>query len=163
VSQRTSVGTRRSAPFLNWRYASHPVFTYRLVDVRRKARLEGIAVYRLEPVTVDGRSLQIARITELFGSAAAVAAAVGHIVAAARADGAAALDFFCAADAPHRTLAAAGFMPVDDPIAQAFPIVFQPIDRARTAVSLMVHQRSASGASRAWYVTKGDGDQDRPN
>jgi hypothetical protein len=44
------------------------------------------------------------------------------------------------------------------------PVLFQPIDRARTGIPFMADVTKLPPIELdEWYVTKGDADQDRPN
>lgn len=160
---RVGAGTRRSAEFLNWRYAFHPVFVYRLFEARRAGRLIGFSVYRVEEV----RELpaRVGRIVELVSERDQE----GHLLEAmqddARAQGVALLDFFCASQRFSGVLAQCGFLPGEEEPAVRIPILYQPLDRRRTGIPFMAYLGKVQGAgsTKDWYVTKGDGDQDRPN
>jgi hypothetical protein len=156
-------GVRRTAALLNWRYAAHPVFEYRLLEARRRDRLEGIAVYRVE--AVRDIPVRIARILELVGDDAAVSRLVRGILDDARAEGAAAVDFFCSSRRAAPALAGQGFLAADRAPASLMPWLFQPLDGRRTGIAFMAYpgSRSATLDAQDWYVTKGDADQDRPN
>ena len=156
-------GTRRSAEFLNWRYAEHPVFEHRLYELRHQGELDALAVVRLE--TVRDLPVRIARMLELIGDDRHLPPIVDAIVDDMRTDGAAAIDFFCASRRFEPALLAAGFLPGDAPPAPDIPILFQPIDRSRTGILFMANLKKASdpAAIDDWYVTKSDGDQDRPS
>jgi hypothetical protein len=43
--------------------------------------------------------------------------------------------------------------------------LFQPVNRSRRGIRFMAHLRKLPHAAESteWYVTRGDGDQDRPN
>jgi hypothetical protein len=146
----SAAGTRRSAEFLNWRYAAHPNFEHRLFEQRDGDRLRGIAVMRIEQV----RDMPI-RVAPLLDT----------VVEEARAADAAVVDFFCGSDRLDAPLRAAGFVGPEQLGAAPLPMLFQPLDRSRTGILFMAHLQKVPEAAGItdWYVTKSDGDQDRPS
>jgi hypothetical protein len=158
-----TAGTRRSAQFLNWRYAQHPVFDYRLFEVRCQGQLSGLAVYRVEQVR--NMSLRVGRIVELVSESMLETSLVKTVIEDARSQDVVALDFFCSSRRFSRTMARCGFLPDGDNATAQIPTLFQPIDRRRTGIPFMAYLRNVPDATELydWYVTKGDGDQDRPN
>jgi hypothetical protein len=159
--EQGAAGASRTAEYLNWRYTEHPLFQYRLFEARQGGRLAGLAVYRVE--RVKGLPLSVGRIVELFSTEGLEGLLLNGIAEDAMPQ-AAMLDFF----SPHRShrdaMAAQGFLPADDTRCAGLPVVFQPIDRARTGIPFMAEIKKLSPvAADEWYVTKGDADQDRPN
>lgn len=155
--------TRRSAAFLNWRYASHPVFAYRMFEYRSGNRLDGFAIYRIEQARdVPAR---IGRIVELVAEGPTAVDLVRTIVQDGIANGVSVVDFFCSSARLAPVMGEAGFMIGREEPASAIPLLFQPIDRTRTGVLFMANLQKAGGANPAsdWYVTTADGDQDRPS
>jgi hypothetical protein len=153
--------SRRSARFLNWRYASHPVFEYRLFESRDGGGQRGFAVYRIEQVR--DLPIRIGRIVELVGDAGHLVDLARAIVADGAAQGAVLFDFFCASGRVDGPLAEAGFCS-GGPQAQSIPFLFQPIDRSRDGVLFMASvQKTGAASPGEWYVTTADGDQDRPS
>jgi hypothetical protein len=159
----SAAGTRRSAAFLNWRYAAHPTFTHHLFEVHDGGRLQGLAVLRIEQVR--DVPIRIGRLLELIGDNEYVSVLLGSVIEDARAEGAAAVDFFCGSPRLAPPLEEAGFLPGAQPSASSIPILFQPVDRTRTGILFMANLQKAPGATAVtdWYVTKSDGDQDRPS
>jgi hypothetical protein len=155
-----AAGTRRTADYLNWRYADHPLFDYRLFENRVNGALQGFAVYRVE--AVRDMPVRVGRIVELVAEAGANQALLDAVVADARRAGVAMVDFFCSAPAMAAVMTAAGF---STSVAEQFPMLFQPLDRSRTGVLFMAHLQKCPDAKaiQDWYVTTADGDQDRPN
>jgi acyl carrier protein len=160
-------GTRRSAEFLNWRYAIHPVFQYRLVEARRDGRLRGIAVYHVE--TVRDLPIRVGRMVEMIFDlsrpAGADTALLRAVVEDAHTQGVVLLDFFCASRRLGETMRHHGFVSGDSEPAAGLPMLFQPIDRRRAGIRFMANLGNVAEAAEIedWYVTKSDGDQDRPN
>jgi hypothetical protein len=156
-------GARRSAEFLNWRYADHPTFEYRLFEARRGPDLAGFAVYRVEQVR--DVPVRVGRLVELFAAPASATALIDALVSDALARRVSAVDFFCSRRDLRTPLLECGFLPGDHPLAAQIPILFQPVDRRRCGIPFMAHLSNVADGAQGleWYVTKGDGDQDRPN
>jgi hypothetical protein len=155
-------GTRRSAEFLNWRYADHPRFKHRLFHVSNAEGIRGIAVYRVEQV--QDMPVRIGRILELIGETDAQRALLQAIAEDARGAQTAMLDFFCSGSLVKPALLAESFVSGDDPRAANMPMLFQPLDRRRAGIRFVADLRKTPDANKAdWYVTKSDGDQDRPS
>jgi GNAT superfamily N-acetyltransferase len=159
----SAAGTRRSAQFLNWRYAHHPVFDYRLFEVRRNGQLSGLAVYRVEQVR--NVPVRMGRIVELVAESSLEKCLLKTVIDDARSQDVVALDFFCSSRRFSSVMARCGFLAGGDKATDQIPTLFQPIDRRRTGIPFMAYLRNVPDATefRDWYVTKGDGDQDRPN
>ena len=156
----TVIGTRRTADYLRWRYVSHPLFTYRMFELRRDGALVGLGIYRLEQAR--DLPLRVGRIVEVIGGREEAAPLVRSMARDAAAQGAAIMDFFCSRPSLGPGLEAAGFSPH---VSARFPMLFQPIDRTRSGVLFMADLRkcAATATPAEWYVTTADGDQDRPN
>jgi GNAT superfamily N-acetyltransferase len=159
----TMAGTRRSAAYLNWRYADHPTFEYRMFELRCDGRIQGFGVSRIE--AVRDSDVRVARILELVGDRDRPQALLSAMLDDARDSGAAVVDFFCSSARMDQVLADAGFLQSRMAPAAEIPILFQPIDRSRTGVLFMASLTKAPHelATAEWYVTKSDGDQDRPS
>ncbi len=159
----TAIGTRRTAAFLNWRYAEHSDFAYRLHRVSDAGRVVGFAVHRIE--RARDADVCVSRIVELVAEPKYVDVLLGQVTADARQAGAVAIDAFFGDRELHDDLCRAGFVSGDDPAAQQIPVLYQPIDRRRAGIRFLADLRNIAEADQLsrWYVTKADGDQDRPN
>ena len=83
----------------------------------------------------------------------------------ARSQGVAVMDFFCASQRMSQVMTRHGFLPGQSEPASRIPMLFQPVDRRRSGIRFMVNLGNVPEAAEVqdWYVTKSDGDQDRPN
>jgi hypothetical protein len=157
-------GTRRSTTYVHWRYLSHPVFSYRVLSSRSSdGQLDGFAVYRVEQVR--DHAVRVGRIVELFSLPRRAAAVIDAVLLDAAREGVALLDFFCASRSLDGPLGEAGFLSGSDARVTLLPILYQPVVHGRSAMRFMGCLRKlpqATGVAE-WYVTKSDGDQDRPN
>jgi hypothetical protein len=159
-------GTRRSASFLNWRYALHPTFEYRLFQACGAQGPIGLAVYRVE--LAQGTDLRVGRLVECIAANGKAATALLNAVAAdAREQRIAIVDFFCSSARLGGPLTALGWRGEPD-LPHPVPMLFQPVTPSRRMIPFLGHVRKAPTGRDIrgiddWYVTKGDGDQDRPN
>jgi hypothetical protein len=87
------------------------------------------------------------------------------VLSDARSQGIAMMDFFCASQRFPAILRRHGFLLGEDSAAAQLPVLFQPIDRQRSGIAFMAYFGNAAEGAEVWdwYVTKADGDQDRPN
>jgi len=154
------VGTRRTTEYLNWRYTKHPLFDYRIFEIRRGEQLTGLGIYRLE--TVRDLPVVVARVVEIIAKAGDATLLIEGLVHDAGRSGAAIIDFFCPASQLRADLERAC---LSTEISNRFPMLFQPIDRSRSGVLFMADLRRSPVSANLtdWYVTTADGDQDRPN
>jgi hypothetical protein len=155
-------GTRRSATFLNWRYTSHPRFSYRLFLAGPRKRPSGFAIYRVE--APSGAPVRVGRVVEFLAEASAEDALLAALFLDARAQDVALLDYFFSSARPIAALARSGWLS-EDAVPARVPVLLQPIAPGRRAIPFLGHVRKACAPDdiTRWYVTRGDGDQDRPN
>lgn len=167
----TIVGTTRDARFIRWRYLCHPRFRYevRLARLRRDGSVIGLVVFR--PEQVRDRNATVLRVVDFLALPPAQTALAGAVLQAARALGAAYGDFYCSSASAAQGLEKAGFqletMGEDQP---AFPTRLQPLEKGHFRMTALLRLPSAwrgqletlVRAGRV-YLTKSDGDQDRPN
>lgn len=156
-------GTRRTVEYLNWRYADHSQFTYSLFEARESGELVGFAVYRIEKAR--DVELRVGRIVEMVAIAEAEDSLMSAMLSDASDQMVVALDFFCAGRQFDELLERHGFLTGEDSRAQQIPMLYQPIDRRRAGIRFLADLSKAPESARVkhWYVTKSDGDQDRPN
>lgn len=161
----TVMGAVRDADFLNWRYLRHPSFDYRLVLARnREQRLEGLAAYRVE--TIRDRVEKVLRVTDLIATDAGAAALVEGIRRTASEQGAVFADFYCSSQVAAAPLQEAGFARLrPGPGIGRLPSRFQPLDAVYVELSGAIWAAAGKGLIEhpGFYLSKADGDVDRPN
>jgi len=170
VLARQIVAACRDAAYLNWRYVSHPRFEYQLRGAQRASdgAVEGIVVWRVE--RVRDRATWVLRIVEFLGTPAAEAVLARSVLEAGRDSGAAMGDFYCASARSAEVLVRAGFQRAPAPPGGVvFPSRFQPLESQHFPMTTLVRLPGAwRGRMRELldegrlYITKSDGDQDRP-
>ncbi len=167
----TIVGTARDARFIRWRYLHHPRLQYeiRLARCRSDDSVIGLAVFRVEQVR--GRTEAVMRVVEFLGNAAAQPVLACAILQAAGELGVAYVDFYCTSASAARGVEEAGFklesLTDDQP---AFPTRLQPLEKGHFCMTALMRLPSARRGqvnplirTGRLYLTKSDGDQDRPN
>jgi ribosomal protein S18 acetylase RimI-like enzyme len=161
------IGTWRDAAYLRWRYLEHPRFAY-AVRVAQDAggSLRGLAVHRI--ADVRGAEGGVARVVELLGDPEAATALVRDVIAAGARAEAAFAEFYCSAAAVAEPLGECGFTLEAEPTA-ALPALFEPLNFGMPMLSGAFSAGAELGGdpalfdSDALYVTRSDGDADRPN
>ena len=155
-------GTCRSAAFLNWRYTAHPTFNYRLFQALSPDRPAGFAVYRVE--AVPGMVARVGRVVEFVAEPGAERSLLGALLEDARSHNVSVMDLFCSSSRVTPALERCRWL-LEEELPAEIPMLFQPVARGRRAIPFLGHLRTIGSHSDAdgWYVTKGDGDQDRPN
>lgn len=167
----TIVGTVRDARFLRWRYVHHPRFRYeiRLATSRGDGCVSGLAVFRLE--RVRGRNETVLRVVEFLASPPASLALARAILQAGRELGAAYADFYCTSAPAAHALEEVGFRRVSGAADQpSFPTRLQPLEQGYCDITALIRlpsplrgQLNTLMRTGRVYLTKSDGDQDRPN
>jgi Acetyltransferase (GNAT) domain len=162
------VGTWRDAAYLCRRYLEHPWFAY-AVRVAQDAdgSPRGLAVHRI--ADIRGAEGRVVRIVELLGDPEAASALASDIVAAGARAGAAFAEFYCTSGRVAEPLEACGFTLESEP-AGALPALFEPINFDMPPILTGAFRAgaelggdSAIFDSDALYITRSDGDGDRPH
>jgi len=163
-------GVVRDSSYIGWRYLRHPSFRYRVLIARdlKSGVVGGIAISRLE--TVKGRTESVLRILELLPTERSASdSLLNHLMSEARVGGVAFADFY--SSKPVEGLKDAGFYVEQlDRGSFQIPLRFQPLEAGGRALNAAIRMPSALRGTLAdqlsrgvLYLTKADGDQDRPN
>jgi len=162
-----SIGTKKDAKFLDWRYRQEPVLSYHFLTVEDAEGVHGLAVVRVESIL--GGAYKIGRVLEFMALAAEPSVLLADAVA--RFDPEVLMwDFYCLSDITAFGLEAVGFRKLPAWLDKTMmPTRFQPVDHEnlhiRMAVGLGARTKDLVTPINGyeWYVTKGDADQDRAN
>jgi hypothetical protein len=169
-----TVGCARNADYLRWRYFNHPCFEYRIITVRDADQI-GIAIWRLETIRAcserGGADLDIiGRLVEFLAPSRHIAGKLWEAYCFQLTEvNALGTDYYGYHGETGTWLRDLGFQCVDrHPEGHAIPTRFQPLDgRGGTIMSAVFLNSSLPkcrpGTDCAWYWTKSDADQDRPN
>jgi RimJ/RimL family protein N-acetyltransferase len=160
-------GVCRDSGFLRWRYLEHPRWHYALrAAVDGSGRPRAVAVSRIE--SLPGREESVFRILDLvFRDRESGAALASELMKTARAQGAAFADFYCTSAAAAAPLESLGFVR-ESSLERHLPALFQPLDFRRHDMNAAFwshgrHDAHERYSDLALYVTRIEGDQDRPN
>ncbi|MDX2031473.1 MAG: GNAT family N-acetyltransferase [Blastocatellia bacterium] len=171
---KTTIGAARDRAYLTWRYLEHPLFEYRLLALREADRI-GLLIWRLETIRRATSAGEIAldrigRVVEWIPCSRENARELaGRLLTALREADAIGADFYCHHGEIRQWIAEAGVLPVEENEEGArIPARFQPLDAKSPAICSSIYSSEplpdcASDADSAWYWTKSDADQDRPN
>ncbi len=158
--------THRTAQYMNWRYADHPLFRYERAVARTP---HGPAYFVWRNERVAGSDTTVGRMCEAIGQPGALAAGFPAAFAQMRASGIAFVDFFCSNASVNAALVEAGMMAAVTRPELDLARLFQPLEGA-VSKSLDFSLFFPSGTPgegpfdfRRSYITKGDSNQDRPN
>jgi GNAT superfamily N-acetyltransferase len=165
------IGTNRDAAYLSWRYVNHPSFTYmlRLARETRDGRIAGLAVMRVEQI--KDREEKVLRVVEFLATPDAAPSLAQSVIAAGREHGVTFADFYVTHPQAAAPLEAEGFRRYSgNPDVPVLPSRLQPLEggefKMQGAFLLSARLRARIGSllsSGDFYVTKSDGDMDRPN
>jgi GNAT superfamily N-acetyltransferase len=169
----TLVSPGKDSAYLKWRYVDHPTFKYemRLALNARTRDVLGLAVFRVEKIRE--RDERILRVLEFLTTPEAESALALSLIRAAQSHNTIFADFYCTSERAVRALEIVGFKRHASAKNETdFPARFQPMEAGRSEISgafwLSNSLRRKLGpaqllTSNDFYVTKSDGDQDRPN
>ncbi|MEY4549572.1 MAG: hypothetical protein RL685_5767 [Pseudomonadota bacterium] len=157
-------GTLRSAGYLRWRYFEHPVFRYGVV-VAGELHRPAVCVYRQER-TSGTVQVEVGRIVEFFAPADAqgerdAAAALGGAVSALARGGAVFADLYCSSGPLGRLAERLGLLRLEHGVLASR---LNPVELVADPQNLQLWAGAGGPAQlEDLYVTRSDGDQDRPN
>jgi GNAT superfamily N-acetyltransferase len=165
------MGTNRDSAYLNWRYMDHPSFQYRCCVARRgdTGRILGLAVFRIEQIR--DRSDRVLRLVEFLAAPSAGPPLARSVWEASAAAEVAFADFYCTSPRIAAPLEEVGFRREGhNTLAPILPCRLQPLEpgvfKMQGAFLLSDRLRDRVGpllSNQDFYVTKSDGDMDRPN
>jgi hypothetical protein len=167
------VTPRKDWSYLKWRYVDHPTFRYEIHAARRTSTrtLRGLTICRVE--RIKGCRERVLRVLEFLAAPDAAGPLAVALARTARTHEAIFADFYCTSERAARALELIGFRRQHAAEAGTpFPARFQPMEGGRSEIcgafwlSTAVRRQFGLGqrlVSDDFYITKADGDQDRPN
>jgi hypothetical protein len=161
--RRGLAGTDRSFAYMDWRYLRHPVYRYEWLRVpAADGGLAAAAVVRAEPVGGE----RVLQVVELLGEGDAARRLAGALAERMRELGASFLAFRCGQTARFDAFreVGGGLYGADDGDYE-IPSLFQPVVPAYRPLAWGYRSVGAARdlAPGDCYVTRSDGDQDRPS
>ncbi len=165
IREKYKITVERTKDYLNWRYAGHPYFKYSILTARNNKKLVGYLIYRFE----DNQRFKIARIIDFISLTSCETDLLNRFIMDVSKKGADAADFMFSGDYYHKSLKSIGFFEVSKTIFRNFPVLFNPVSYKKNFINFAVWTQDKNISQNAfynqanWYLTKGDGDADRPN
>lgn len=165
IRNKYKITAERTSGYLNWRYANHPYFAYRALTARNGAgEVTGYLIYRFE----EAAKFKIARIIDFISLDEFETNLLHKFIQDIIREKADMADFMFSGNYHRTSLSEVGFFDAGETALNDFPVLFNPISYKRTHINFTAltkvkkQQRQFYNLSN-WYLTKGDGDQDRPN
>src|SRR3989338_9345583 len=175
VSSRYPITVVRSSKYLNWRYNEHPFFDYKILHALDGDELRGYIVYRLEESTGSAITLRVGHILDLI----AVKGIERDLIIETEKNlidaGADLIDYHSTGLFHHNAFIGSGYHHGDEHPYTKIPLYFNPIDigrgdQVKNKINFLVYLNGVPESEKEkmsdhnnWYLTKGDGDKDRPN
>ena len=164
---KTSFGVKRNAEFLDWRYTDHPIFDYQHYGLWQGNELKAITIFRKEKISE--KSIPVIRMTELIGEGQDLRKLVqGSVLSQENSGDVAWIDWFCSHAKICEDLKPLGFLEPKDILPSVLPIFTKPVDYYKVSYPFLFWAKDEELHKQMptidkWYITKGDGDADRPN
>jgi len=166
IKNKYPITVQRSADYLNWRYSFHPYFKYKILLAERKGEIVGYLVYRVSEATGVDEKLTVAHILDLISEKEAIHCLLQYFEKKAELMSVDIADYFSTGLFHHKEFIQSGYhqdikFPYDE-----IPLYFNPISHKRQGINFLVFtklNKEKIGNVNSWYITKGDGDKDRPN
>lgn len=169
VQERYSITTNRSTLYLNWRYSSHPLLSYDIFEYLVDSKVVAYAVIRIEKFIYNTQEFTVARIIDCMSHQTAEVDLFDALINYYMQKKIDFIDYFYSGSTHTNALRDLGFVDSDTDLHSSIPLLFNPVDRGRSGINWVVCSTTESAHSmnfsdeNSWYITKGDGDQDRPN
>lgn len=168
VFAKNTMGSLRSADFLNWRYFQDPFLTYEGFMVQDGAgHIKGAVVLRLE--SIRNTELKACRLVEFIVDPAFVTLAIKSVLAYASQRGCVFMDFYNLLEDFDKEWYGLGILKNDPVLSYSLPRLTQPVSYENFFINLAVFKKHPAIPSakfldfKKWYTTSGDADQDRKN
>ena len=164
VRNRYAITVKRTRAYMSWRYADHPYLKYEMRLAKKDDQTVGCVVYRVERVN----DFSIARIVDFVSDEQAEVGVLEKFVVEVSGivD---IIDFMFSGQYGHDTLKQLGFFDVYGTPLEHLPMYFSPVSYAKNYINFCAWQegdfidKNIFFGYNNWYLTRGDGDQDRPN
>ena len=164
IRDKYLITIERSSEYLNWRYSDHPYLDYKVLACRENNNVRGYVIFRFEEI--DG--FKIARIIDFVVDNKVENLFVSYLNNVFLKEGADMADFLFTGDYYKESFMNNKWFLTKNTEMSKYPILFNPVHRGRFDINFMAYKNDDSISDSfynfdSWFVTKGDGDQDRPN
>lgn len=151
----------RSHAYITWRYVKNPFLTYHIFIGKKDNRMASIIIIRIEKTAEH----TVARIVDFVATDESEEDTFLHAIAFCKKQRAHLIDFFFTGNFHVTSLLKTGFKECHEEPYSRIPIRFNPVDTKVMHINFAFKTPFPLRDSSCddWYVTKGDGDQDRFN
>ncbi len=156
VNSCYGVTIERSSAYVEWRFTRHPFFSYTFITAQQNGIPCGYIIARIE----EDQGFRIARIIDCIASSNAQIPLLVEFMAFAKRRAASAADFLLSGSLYDSSLVFAGFFDVAGTDFERFPILFSPLSSKKISINIGYDFAVPFDDC---FMTKADGDQDRPN
>lgn len=169
ISKKYPIAAERSDRYLNWRYSDHPYFEYKIISAYRNEKMVGYLVYRLAETTGGSAKYRVGHVLDLISEDFAVGGLLLEAEKRLKNDGAIFIDYFSTGNFHHKDLIGLGYHLDSESVYREIPMYLNPISHKRSRINFLIYcAKKGKYCERVsdpnnWYITKGDGDKDRPN
>lgn len=169
VKERYPITIVRDQTYLNWRYTNHPFIEYQLYEYRNATGMSAYFVVRIEEFLYKKKKYKAARIIDFMSlpeTEIVALQALTFAVSQAKIDF---IDYFFSGQEHRESLIQLGFKNSKEKGYRNIPLLLNPVDKTRKAINWVAYTKDPLLSDNIlpnpdnWYITKGDGDQDRPN
>lgn len=165
VKDKYPICVNRSQEYLNWRYSDYPILKYHIFLVRKDEDIRAFIILRIEELD----DFKIGRIIDFISFDDAEDFTLRSIIKYCKDNNFDLLDFIFTGNFHLTTLKNLKFKhSIEEPYS-SIPLVFNPIQRERKMGNFTFKivkddlKDDRINDFNNWYLTKGDGDMDRPN
>ncbi len=165
VKDKYPITIDRTKEYLNWRYANHPIINYHIFVTMKSYKIKSFIILRIE----EPPGYRIGRIIDFISDDDAEENTLFHLIEYCRKNDVNLIDFFFTGSFHIESLKKVGFREDNEEPYDSIPMLFNPVDRNRKTVNFAFNINDKKlfymriEDINNWYITKGDGDQDRPN
>jgi len=170
VKHKYPITINRSKKFLNWRYSNHPMLKYELYLYIENSKIKGYIIFRIEKFIDEKKDhYKIGRIIDFISQEEYEEKIIQNIISLLHKQNVDFIDFYFSGNFHVKSLLNQGFVENIKYPYNTIPMLFSPLDRGRSDITWIVYfkeylkDKKECTNPNNWYITKGDGDQDRPN
>ncbi len=159
----------RKYDYLKWRYEDHPIFKYRVLVSKTHGEINGFLIFRMEESSGGTEDYKIGRIIDFISRDEAESDLLAAAEIKIKESGARMIDILFSGNFHKESLLKKGFADAYSGKYSEIPLLLNPVSHKRKSINWILYlDESLRGDAKLrdpknWYITKGDGDQDRPN
>lgn len=170
VKHRYPIAVEREDEYLNWRFTNHPKLKYQIFVAKKNDHISGYIVSRTEKAKEGKNKFLIGRMLDFVAEEECEAFLLDHYVKKMKEERMDIIDFFFTGVVQIPSLESLGFLDADRYNLIDIPLVFRPIERNRKHINFLIyiddslmHLAEKIKDINNWYITRVEGDQDRPS